>query len=121
MSLPYFKHHPQDYLHDSRILKLSYEDRGLYWQIINEMWSSKIMLPDDDEFISLLLRIRVEKWLEVKKRLMVGATPLIKSIHGYLVSPELQSKFGRAEEYSLAQAIKRAKNKEPKVRKIKHF
>lgn len=118
MSLPYFKHCPQDYLHDPRIIKLSFEEKGVYWQLVNEMWSAKMQLPDDDEFLAALLRIPLETWMVIKKKLAIGRSPLIESQAGLLVNAELRHKFTSAEEYVLMQSMKRAKNKQPKVRKI---
>ncbi len=118
MSLPYFKHTPQDYLHDPRIIKLSFEERGVYWQLINEMWSSKMQLPDDEEYLAALLRFPIEKWLAIRKKLSIGKYPLIESQHGILLNMELRQRFTAAEEYTLMQALKRVKKKQPKVSRI---
>jgi len=119
MSLPYFKHHPQDYLHDPRIIKLSYEEKGIYWQLINEMWSAKMQLPDDDEFLSALLRISLEKWLSIKKKLSIGRFPLLEAQSGLLLNMESRHRFTCAEEYVMMQSLKRLQIKKPKVSKIK--
>ena len=118
MALPYFKHCPQDFLHDPRIIKLTFEEKGVYWQLINEMWSAKMQLPDDEEFLSTLLRIPLDRWLAIKKKLSIGRSPLIESRDGLLLNMELRHKFTTAEEYVLMQSLKRAKNKEGKQRKI---
>ena len=120
MSLPYFKHTPQDYLHDARILKLTYEERGIYWQLINEMWISQMQLPDDDEYLSLLLRIDLTRWLEIKKKLLIGKkAPLMEIQAGNLVSNDYQAKHERANDYCTAQALKRAKKRLNNVAKFK--
>ena len=117
MSLPYFKHNPSDYLHDPKVIKLNYEDRGIFWQLINEMWTARMELPADDEYLAALLRLPLDKWLDSKKRLSIGTNPLIYSFNGLLVNEQLKAKYFRAAEYSLAQALKRQK-KDTKPRKI---
>lgn len=116
--LPYWKHVPLDYLHDARLLKLSYADRGIYWQVINEMWAANMHLPDDDEYMSILLRIPIDEWIATKKRLMVGKIPLLLSQSGFLSSDKYRKLHENAEDYSIQQALKRAKSKAPKIRRI---
>lgn len=111
MSLPYFKWFPTDY-DDYAYVRLTDEEFGIVIRIFNEMWKSKMTLPNDDQIISRRFNLPLDKWLPLKAKALKERIFYIQD--NKLLNQDLRTKFTGAEEYSLAQKIKRLQKKKLK-------
>lgn len=74
MDAPYFKFYPSDWLSDSSVQFMSLEEEGAYIRLLCYAWNEgdNCGLPDDDKFISRLLKVSTRKWGKLKDILFSG-------------------------------------------------
>lgn len=74
MDAPYFKFYPSDWLSDSSVQFMSLEEEGAYIRLLCYAWNEgdNCGLPDDDKFISRLLKVSTRKWAKLKQILFAG-------------------------------------------------
>lgn len=74
MDAPYFKFYPSDWLSDSSVQFMSLEEEGAYIRLLCYAWNEgdNCGLPDDDKFISRLLKVSTRKWGKLKEILFLG-------------------------------------------------
>ena len=96
MKLPYFNYYPRDFIADTR--HLTYEQRGIYHDILDFMWiyGEDCTLPDEPKTIAGLLNVSPAKWQSVRAVLVEGFAPVLRSIDGHLVSKRLHEEYEKA-------------------------
>ena len=75
MKTPYFAFYRQDWLADNKVMMMTYEEKGVYIDILCHMWNyqnENCFLPDNDTFMCRLLRIKPQKWKRLKKTFVDG-------------------------------------------------
>jgi len=96
--LPFYAHYPKDRL--STTQHLTHEEKGILQDLLDYMWvySEGCSLPDDNEYISRLLRIKVVEWEKIRNVLVRGPTPLLEIIKEELTAQWLREAFTKAAE-----------------------
>jgi uncharacterized protein YdaU (DUF1376 family) len=100
MKLPYFNYYPRDWIADTR--HLTFEQRGVYHDLLCFMWiyGEDCSLPDEPKTICGLLNLAPAKWRAIRAVLVEGFAPVLRSVHGRLVSKRLQEEFDKANKKS---------------------
>ena len=62
--LPYMSTEPREYL--SQTAMMTYEQKGIYFELLNHLWIREASLPADDTLIARLLHITPAKWRKIK-------------------------------------------------------
>lgn len=120
MRAPYFPFYPQDWLSDPRTAQLTYEERGIYFELLCRCWTSRdgsCSLPNDDLFISKLLGIRLSKWQKIKRKLSEGLTAVLKIEKNKILNERLLKEFEKIKiksEINSKNASQKCKNDQAK-------
>lgn len=99
MKTPYFAFYPQDWLSDPKMAQLTYEERGVYFELLCRMWTfndGSCTLPDEDGFIARVLRVRPSKWEKLKAVLLDGPAPVLHRIDGKIANKRLSEEYAKA-------------------------
>lgn len=103
MKTPYFPFYPQDWLSDPKVAQLTYEERGIYFDLLCRMWSfadGTCSLPNDDSFICRILNLRPAKWKKVKSILVHSVAPVFYIENNRILNKRLQKEFATAKKKS---------------------
>lgn len=79
-ALPYFKFYPEVWLSDGRVRLLTFEERGIYHELLALMWTYKsgtCRLPDDNKRIASALGLTVQRWRSIRRVLVDGEDAVI--------------------------------------------
>lgn len=100
MGLPYFPFYPEDWLQDSRVtMGMELAAEGAYHRLLCLMWTDKsgtCSVRDDDQWVAKGLRCTVREWKKIRKVLVDGPEPVIRSEGGRLVNKRLSEEWDKA-------------------------
>ena len=100
---PYFPWYPKDWQSDGKVRQLSYEERGVYFELLCHMWTydGSCSLPDGAGLIRRMLGISAAKWRSIRQVLVEGVGAVLQvNKDGRLVSERLRREWDRATEKS---------------------
>lgn len=103
MKIPYFQFYPQDYLSDPKCAQLTYEEKGVYIEILCRMWTyqdSSCSLPADDLFLQRILKVRPTKWKKLKSALFEGVAPVLEIKNDRIINKRLFDEHQKVKEKS---------------------
>lgn len=95
MNLPHLPWYSRDWLADTA--HLSYEAKGIYFDILNYMWiRDDCQMPDDAAFVAALLKLPVKRWEQVRAILVDGPAPVLRVSGGFLYNKRLLAERTKA-------------------------
>lgn len=98
---PYMPFYIQDWFSDPEVQSLTYEEQGIYITLLGRLWESDdAMLPDDDAYLSRILRLTSRKWARVRAVLIDGPTAVLHTVDGRLTQKRLREEFFKARHIS---------------------
>lgn len=103
MNAPYFPFYPRDWLADPKVMFLSYDERGVYFQLLCLAWTygeDTCSLPNDDRALAKLLGLTPEEWARYRQVLVDGDKPVFHSFRGRLVNSRLKLEYEKLREKS---------------------
>lgn len=120
MKAPYFPFYPKDWLLDSKVKRLSREQRSFYFDLLCRMWieSEDTTLPSDDITICTLLDIRPSKWKKLKAVFFDKENGVLQEENGKIFNKRLKKEseiFKNKSETNSENANKRWKDKKKSV------
>ncbi len=121
MRYPWFKLYPKLWLLNQKVMKLTYEERGIYFQLLVLLWEmdKECTLLDDDIFIAQLLSIRVGKWKKLRSVLIEGSNPVLFVKNGMIYNKRLTSEYfdarKRSENGKYASDMKKMKKNKTRI------
>ena len=78
---PFMPFYTQDWLADDKVSAYSYEEKGVYHEILVYLWQSDTAsLPDDNTFLARLLKLSPRKFLSLRSVLIDGQFSALHSI-----------------------------------------
>lgn len=91
---PYMPFFFQDWFADPRVQSLTYEEQGVYVALLGRLWESDdASLPDDDLYLSRILRVSKKKWKQIRSVLIDGPTAVISVDSGRLIQKRLTKEY----------------------------
>lgn len=91
---PYMPFFFQDWFADPRVQSLTYEEQGVYVALLGRLWESDdASLPDDDLYLSRILRVSKKKWKQMRSVLIDGPTAVISVDSGRLIQKRLTKEY----------------------------
>jgi uncharacterized protein YdaU (DUF1376 family) len=95
MKNPYFPFYAYDWRADPKIAMLTYEERGVFLELLTIFWTLNqgCSLADDDIVIARILHIQHRKWKKIKKSLMGTKSAVLHSENGRIFNKRLLVEF----------------------------
>ncbi len=96
-SLPFFPFYPKDWRSDEKVAYLTYEEKGVYVELLTFLWeSSDATLPDNDKFLARILKITSGKWKELRETLIDGEFAVLQTDGARISQERLLSEWRKA-------------------------
>ena len=116
MKNPYLPFYAQDWRGDPKVAMLSYEERGVFLELLTICWTlnDSCAIPDDNDAIARILHVTNCKWRKLRKALIDCDNPVLYSENGKIFSKRLQKEREKiqktSEKNSVAAQIRWAEN-----------
>lgn len=107
MEAPYFPFYPRDWLADSKVSQLTYEEQGVYFNLLCRAWTyedGSCSLPNDDRLIARIMGLRPAKWAKFRAVLVDGIAPVFRVVGDRLVNGRLLEEYEKLQEKSQIQS-----------------
>lgn len=97
MKNPYFPFYAQDWRGDPKVAMLSYEERGVFLELLTICWTlnDSCTITDDNIAIARILHISHHKWKKVRRALIDCDNPVLHVENGKIFSKRLQKERGK--------------------------
>lgn len=101
---PAFQFYPKEYLSDYKVLRMSWEAQGIYWNLLSHIWNdtkTQYSIKNDPESIRAIFKLSKKTFEKVFKQIQWPDDPILKEEHGMLISERLKEEKEKQEVTSI--------------------